>query len=245
MNIKIFGDSILKGVMYSDAEKRYKLAKSSKYDLLKSFASSIQNNSRMGSTIDKGMSLIKRSMPDDAQDTLTIMEYGGNDCDYDWKAISANPEMCYAPKTPVDKFVNLYRKAIAYAKKAGSHIVMVSLVPLDSERYMRWITRGLDYQNILRWLGDVDHLFRWQSYYNDMYGYGYGGGYSDYYSNYYTYAMMAAMYGSSTTSESISRQLDKDRYYNAVLNGPDSGTELDEVPRLELTFAIPKEEQED
>lgn len=168
MNIKIFGDSILKGVMYSDAEKRYKLAKSSKYDLLKSFASSIQNNSRMGATIDKGMSLIKRSMPDDAQDTLTIMEYGGNDCDYDWKAISANPEMCYAPKTPVDKFVNLYRKAIAYAKKAGSHIVMVSLVPLDSERYMRWITRGLDYQNILRWLGDVDHLFRWQSYYNDI-----------------------------------------------------------------------------
>ena len=94
-------------------------------------------------------------------------------------------------------------------------------------------------------MSELYNYLAYQSYYNDMYGYGYGGGYSDYYSNYYTYAMMAAMYGSSTTSESISRQLDKDRYYNAVLNGPDSGTELDEVPRLELTFAIPKEEQED
>lgn len=94
-------------------------------------------------------------------------------------------------------------------------------------------------------MSELYNYLAYQSYYNDMYGYGYGGGYSDYYSNYYTYAMMAAMYGSSTTSESISRQLDKDRYYNAVLNGPDSGTELDEVPRLELTFAIPKEGQED
>lgn len=168
MNIKIFGDSILKGVIYSDAEKRYKLAEGNKYDQLKDFALSVQNNSRMGATIDKGMSLIKRSISEGAQDTLTIMEFGGNDCDYDWKSISAHPEMCYAPKTPVDKFVNMYRKTIAYAKKAGSRIAVASLVPLDSERYMRWITRGLNYQNILRWLGDVDHLFRWQSYYNDI-----------------------------------------------------------------------------
>ena len=168
MNIKIFGDSILKGVIYSDTEKKYKLARDNKYEQLRDVASSVQNNSRMGATIEKGMSLIRRSMENGAEDTLTILEFGGNDCDYDWKGISENPEKYFAPKTPVDKFVNMYRKAISYAKKAGSRIAVVSLVPLDSEKYMRWISRGLSYQNILKWLGDVEHLYRWQSYYNDI-----------------------------------------------------------------------------
>ena len=92
-------------------------------------------------------------------------------------------------------------------------------------------------------LSELYNYLAYQSYYNDMYGYGYGSGYSNYYSNYYTYAMMASMYGSSNTTESITVQLDKDRYYSAVLNGPES-TE-GEVPTLELTFSIPVEEPEE
>ena len=93
-------------------------------------------------------------------------------------------------------------------------------------------------------LSELYNYLAYQSYYNDMYGYGYGyGGYSNYYSNYYTYAMMASMYGSSNTTESISVQLDKDRYYSAVLNGPDSPE--GEGPYLELTFSIPMEEPEE
>lgn len=92
-------------------------------------------------------------------------------------------------------------------------------------------------------LSELYNYLAYQSYYNDMYGYGYGSGYSNYYSNYYTYAMMASMYGSSNTTESITVQLDKDRYYNAVLNGPESAE--GEVPTLELTFSIPVEEPEE
>ncbi len=94
-------------------------------------------------------------------------------------------------------------------------------------------------------MSELYNYLAYQSYYNDMYGYGYGyGSYGNYYSNYYTYAMMAAMYSSSSTTESISVQLDKDRYYNAVLNGPDSPDES-KVPQLKLTFAIPIEEPEE
>ena len=94
-------------------------------------------------------------------------------------------------------------------------------------------------------VSELYNYLAYQSYYNDMYGYGYGyGSYGNYYSNYYTYAMMAAMYSSSSTTESISVQLDKDRYYNAVLNGPDSPDES-KVPQLKLTFAIPIEEPEE
>lgn len=93
-------------------------------------------------------------------------------------------------------------------------------------------------------MSELYNYLAYQSYYNDIYGYGGYGGYSDYYSNYYTYAMMAAMYSSSTTTESITVALDKDRYYNAVLNGPECEDKT-KVPRLELTFAIPVENPED
>ena len=76
---------------------------------------------------------------------------------------------------------------------------------------------------------------------NDLYSYGYGG-YSDYYSNYYTYAMLAAMYSNAnTTTQTETVMLDKDRYYNATLNGPDYPDES-LVPQLRITFAIPMEE---
>lgn len=90
-------------------------------------------------------------------------------------------------------------------------------------------------------LSEYYNYLAYQSYYNDMYG-GYGGGYggyNNYYSNYYSYAMMAAYASQSTSQQSISVQLDKDRYYNAVLNGPKHPG--GRVPTLRLTFALPKE----
>ena len=104
----------------------------------------------------------------------------------------------------------------------------------------------------------------YNSYYNNMmydpYGYGYGYGYGgygygyggygyggyggyDYSSNYYNYMMMAmyANSASSGTTESVSVELDIDRYFNAVLNGPQTvTTEEKQLPRLTITFAAPK-----
>lgn len=107
----------------------------------------------------------------------------------------------------------------------------------------------------------------YNSYYNNMmydpygygygyggyggYGYGYGGygyggyGYGGYGSNYYNYMMMASLYGSSSSgsTESISTDIDKDRYYSAVLNGPEAvtGAGTEECrPTIQITFSAPK-----
>lgn len=107
----------------------------------------------------------------------------------------------------------------------------------------------------------------YNSYYNNMmydpygygygyggyggYGYGYGGygyggyGYGGYGSNYYNYMMMASLYGSSSSgsTESISTDIDKDRYYSAVLNGPEAvtGAGTEECrPTIRITFSAPK-----
>jgi hypothetical protein len=99
----------------------------------------------------------------------------------------------------------------------------------------------------------------YNSYYNNMmydpygYGYGYGGygyggygGYGSYggygYNNYYNYLMMAqyASAASSSTSTSTSIELDKDRYYKCWLNGPESSSDIKQLPRIKVTFSAPK-----
>ena len=104
----------------------------------------------------------------------------------------------------------------------------------------------------------------YNSYYNNMmydpygygygyggYGYGYGGygyggygGYGgyDYSSNYYNYMMMAMYANASTSSstDSYTTDLDKDRYFDATLNGTKSSTDIKSLPRLTVTFAAPK-----
>ena len=51
------------------------------------------------------------------------------------------------------------------------------------------------------------------------------------------YMMMASMAGSYSTGEETERSLDKDRFYNAILNGPGAAGEK---PRLKITFSAPK-----
>lgn len=100
---------------------------------------------------------------------------------------------------------------------------------------------------------DYYNSLLYNSYYNNMmydpygYGYGYGGyGYGSYYgydsygySNYYNYMMMASYMNSGSSSESVSTDLDKDRYYNCILGGPTSAEESVR-PTLKITFSAPK-----
>ena len=107
---------------------------------------------------------------------------------------------------------------------------------------------------------DLYNSLLYNSYYNNMmyggyggyggygyggYGYGYGGyGYDSYgygYNNYYNYMMMASMSGSYSTGEKTSRNIDKDRFYDAVLNGPGYPSDnIKDKPRLKITFSAPK-----
>ena len=106
---------------------------------------------------------------------------------------------------------------------------------------------------------DYYNSLMYNSYYNNMmydpygYGYGYGGygyggyggyGYSDYYgyNNYYNYYMMAAYANASSSSSttSSSMELDRDRFYNARLNGPGA---TENKPCLKITFSAPKKSE--
>lgn len=87
-------------------------------------------------------------------------------------------------------------------------------------------------------LSEYYNYLAYQSYYGSMYG-GYSSSYGgDSYSNYYNYMMMAQYASQSSSYESASVEMDKDRYYRAALNGP---TSKGSVPKLKLVFSIPNE----
>ncbi len=167
-NIMIFGDSIMKGVILSESEARYRICSALGIDALAArFSLNIDNRSRFGCTIEKGSAVLRRTLDRISDCSTVILEYGGNDCDFDWAAISAAPEKEYLPNTPIDRFSELYAETIEYLRGKGISPVLTTLPPLCSERYFNWICRnGLSKENILAWLGDINAIYRYQERYS-------------------------------------------------------------------------------
>ncbi|MBQ1503838.1 MAG: SGNH/GDSL hydrolase family protein [Oscillospiraceae bacterium] len=163
-NLTIYGDSIMKGVVLESG--RYKIGAK-----MESFAEKIFprvfNRSRFGSTIEKGVAMLERDIAkENVPQGVVLLEFGGNDCDFDWKAISEDPEQDRPPKTALTRFKALYRRAIGLVRGAGSVPVVANLPPISAEKYLSWICRdGLSRENILHWLGDENAIYRYQEMY--------------------------------------------------------------------------------
>ena len=58
---------------------------------------------------------------------------------------------------------------MSLVRQGGKSPVVVTLPPIHSERYLSFICReGLSRERILRWLGDVEAISRWQEKYSEM-----------------------------------------------------------------------------
>ena len=169
----------MKGVMFAgdgDACK-YKLYGDNKsFDGLAERGIEIMNRSRMGATITYAREKlgrllgIKSGCPEQTPNDRfgVIFEYGGNDCDYKWAEISADPTAVHQPNVDPEKFRAHYTDCIVRAKERGAQVAVTNLVPIDADKYFGYISRGLSGANILSWLGDVSMLYRWQEYYSSI-----------------------------------------------------------------------------
>jgi len=172
MNIKkrveLFGDSIFKGVQINPQNMRYHVDNTIDIDMIeKKHFLSIRNFSKFGCTITKGFTLLeKRLKGNEPLCDAIIMDFGGNDCDYDWRAIAKHPDSDHLPHTPLDVFVKTYHKIIALLKEHGIRPIMTSLTPLDANKFFHWFCDGLDKVNVLKWLGSIDFIYRWQESYS-------------------------------------------------------------------------------
>lgn len=167
-NAIAFGDSILKGVTVRNG--RYQLAPDRFTDILsKELSCGIENKGRMGSTVRDLDKMIGRSateLQDPAIDTV-FLEYGGNDCDFDWQAVSDRPDEAHFCQTDMDAYSGRYREGIAGLQAMGKQVYLLSLPPIDPEKYFSRISRDKNGEAILHWLrGDKMHLMHWHEMYN-------------------------------------------------------------------------------
>lgn len=144
--------------------------------------------------------------------------------------------LCYAPD-----IAHHLQELLRQGDDADFDIFDIWLLIMASETTVTENSNNLssEYQQ-LAYYNYLNSLYNGYGYGYGGYGYGYGGygygGYNSSYYNYYNYMMMASMYSSSSTT-STSTELDKDRYYKAVLRGPEAGGR---VPTLSITYSIPR-----
>jgi lysophospholipase L1-like esterase len=128
---------------------------------------SIRNFSKFGCTITKGLELLENRLKgNEPLCDAIIMDFGGNDCDFNWKAISEHPDDEHFPYTPLDVFVKTYHKIIALLKDYGIRPIMTTLPPLDANKFFNWFCKGLDKAKVLKWLGSIDNIYNWQESYS-------------------------------------------------------------------------------
>lgn len=163
-----FGDSVMRGVVNINGE--YHACRNSFVHLCeKSFEIDVTNRAKFGSTIVEGEAILERALEriDEFTERFVFLEFGGNDCDFDWKAISDLSSGKVDSKTPISIFRNYYYAMIDMIRRVGKEPVILSLPPIDSTKYYQWITRNLDSNNILSFLeGDIKFLENWHERYN-------------------------------------------------------------------------------
>lgn len=166
--INIWGDSILKGVIYDEIRKKYTTLKENNATLIsKNTGLDIKNNARFGLTAPKARNLMLAALEKGVDCEAAIIELGGNDSDFNWAEVAQEPDKEHIPNTPLDVFRSCITDMVNALKKHNIIPVLVNLPPIDAEKYFAWITRdGLDGSRILRWLGDVQRIYRYHECYS-------------------------------------------------------------------------------
>ena len=167
-NIEIFGDSLLKGIQVNPKNMRYHIDNNIDVDgIAKTHSLSIKNFSKFGCTITKGFTLIKKRLKaDETFCDAIVMNYGGNDCDFNWVEVAERPDTEHLPNTPLDVFIETYYKIIKLLREKGILPILTNLPPLDAQRFFDWFCNGLNKANILKWLKSVENIYRWQENYS-------------------------------------------------------------------------------
>jgi acyl-CoA thioesterase I len=168
-SIILYGDSISRGVIYDEEKKKYLVTKQSfASSLSQIFNCAFYNASSFGNTLIRGLRNISRDIKK-KKPNIVALEFGGNDCDFNWDEVAEKPFDKHLPNTDLRTFQEHLRYAVSQLKSWDTFPVLLTLPPLVSARYLKWVgdndTRKMN--SILSWLGDVEQISRWQSMYND------------------------------------------------------------------------------
>lgn len=121
--ITVWGDSILKGIVLDEQKGRYVPLRDQSCLALtaKRLGIEISNHAHFGMTSEKGRLLVQRGLQQAKEEGAQagLIGFGGNDIDYNWRAISEHPEEEHLPNTPPEQFRRNVEEMIELHERAG------------------------------------------------------------------------------------------------------------------------------
>lgn len=170
-NITVFGDSIPKGIVIKD--NRPTIIDNSVVKIIeKHYGIGINNISKFGQTLAK---LHERNVFDnflgkigDEDNHIAVFFIGGNDCDYNWKAVALDPTASHEAKTELSQFEEILHCCVAKMQTKCKHVVLISIPPLDSSKFFHNYIGGMcDKNAVMQFMhGDITGISRHQECYN-------------------------------------------------------------------------------
>ena len=167
--IQVWGDSILKGIIYDEKAGKYVILKHNAIsDVLEKTKIKIENYSKFGQTILRAEPRLQKHLQDVELPDMIILELGGNDCDLNWKEVGDAPDAVHQAKTPLSVYKAKLIEIIQTIKNKGINPVIASLPPLDYKRYFKWITRSDDVseEGVLQYLKSPYEIYTWHEGYD-------------------------------------------------------------------------------
>ena len=170
IKILVSGDSISKGVIYDETRNRYAVLQENYVNTISTkLRGSIKNISKFGSTLTRGVSKLENHISKENPD-IVLLEYGGNDCAFNWDEVADNPDANHLPQTDIRLFETALHETIKMLKNIKVTPVLMTLPPLNAEKYLEWVSKHnlLTQANILKWLGNVSEIYYWQEKYSSV-----------------------------------------------------------------------------
>ncbi len=160
------GDSIVKGVSMENG--RYKVLESSYYNKFKNTVfSKTKNNGKFGLTSEKLLTNIEKIK--DSEPDIVFISIGANDCNYNWKEISENPEKIHLPAIERSQFEDNLSSIYDYFLENNVSTISLNFPPLHAEKFFSFLSSKLSGDNIIKWLGNISRIYYHHESYNNIF----------------------------------------------------------------------------
>ena len=164
--IYLFGDSASQGIVL-DENNQYRVSRAGCIRLLRRKGYPIRNYAIHGYTVLQGLESFEHMQIEPG--SYCVIQFGGNDCNLDWDAVSDEPDIFHDGRVPLNEFKKNLIRFVREAKEKQLKPVLVTPLALMSDRYYRWVSRERNAAHILHYLqDDPESISRWQERYANM-----------------------------------------------------------------------------
>ena len=158
LSLVVFGDSILKGVVtIPESKNLFDVTENDSLTLAqKKLGFELDNRSIYGNITSKGLVKLQKYLEKGGQADLCVIEFGSNDCDYDWNIFAPGAQFpsfdTIPPKVPMNDYLANLEAMVKLCREHKITPVIMNLIPYICDKWFKTIAKGHDQAAILRFL---------------------------------------------------------------------------------------------